>query len=119
VLCLRTSKEDFLNIQRRLYAKGIISTVGYVGDHFEESRFFRDPLTHKGTGGAVQREFSLRLLRWEDHGPLLNNRKCDDLFIIGGPSCDSLNTVDVNVEHLAATSLKEVKYVMGVSNVYE
>jgi hypothetical protein len=27
--------------------------------------------------------------------------------------------VDVNVEHLAATSLKEVKYVMGVSNVYE
>lgn len=119
VLCLRTSKEDFLNIQHRLYTKGIVSAVGYVGDHFEESRFFREPLTHKGSGGAVQREFSLRLLRWEDHGTALNNRKCDDLFIIGEPGCDSLNTVDVNVEHLAATSLKEVKYVMGVSNVYE
>ncbi len=37
----------------------------------------------------------------------------------GSLYCDSLNTVDVNVEHLAATSLKEVKYIMGVSNVYE
>jgi hypothetical protein len=119
VLCLCTSKQDFLHIQRRLYVKGIISATGYIGDHFEESRFFRDPLTRKGTGGAVKREFSLRLLRWEDHSASLNNRKCDDLFIIGKPDCDSLNTVDVNVEHLAATSLKEVKYVMGVSNVYE
>jgi hypothetical protein len=50
---------------------------------------------------------------------VLNNRKCDDLFIIGEPHCDPLDTDDVNVEHLAATSLKEVKYAMGVSNVYE
>jgi len=119
VLCLCTSKEDFLRIQYRLFTKGIISTDGYIGEHFEESRFFRDPFTRKGAGGAVKREFSLRMLRWEDHGTVLNNRKCDDLFIIGEPGCDSLNTVDVNVEHLAATSLKEVKYVMGVSNVYE
>jgi hypothetical protein len=59
------------------------------------------------------------MLRWEDHGAVLNNRKCDDLFMLGEPGCDSINTVDVNVEHLASTSLKEVKYVMGVSNVYE
>ncbi len=119
VLCLCTSKEDFLSIQYRLFTKGIISTDGYIGEHFEESRFFRDPFTSKGAGGAVKREFSLRMLRWEDHGEVLNNRKCDDLYIIGEPGCDSLNTADVNVEHLAATSLKEVKYVMGVSNVYE
>jgi hypothetical protein len=119
VLCLCTSREAFLRIQYRLFAKGIISTDGYIGEHFEESRFFRDPFTSKGAGGAVKREFSLRMLRWEDHGTVLNNRKCDDLFIIGERGCDSLNTVDVNVEHLAATSLKEVKYVMGVSNVYE
>jgi hypothetical protein len=119
VLCLCTSKEDFLSIQHRLFTKGIISTDGYIGEHFEESLFFRDPFTSKGAGGAVKREFSLRMLRWEDHGAVLNNRKCDDLFIIGESGCDSLTTVDVNVEHLAATSLKEVKYVMGVSNVYE
>jgi hypothetical protein len=119
VLCLCTSEQDFRNIQYRLYAKGIISTDGYIGGHFDEPLFFRDPLSRKGAGGAIKREFSLRLLRWQDHGTVLNHRKCDDLFIIGEPNCDSLRTVDVNVEHLAATSLKEVKYVMGVSNVYE
>jgi hypothetical protein len=119
VLCLCTSKEALLSVQYRLFAKGIISTDGYIGGHFEESRFFRDPFTSRGANGAVKREFSLRMLRWEDHGAVLNNRKCDDLFIIGEPDCNSLNIVDVNVEHLAAPSLKEVKYVMGVSNVYE
>lgn len=118
-LCLCTSEEDFKSIQYRLHTKGIISTDGYVGDHFDESWFFRDPLSCKGTGRTIRREFSLRLLRWQDHGTVLNNRKCDDLFIIGEPRCDPLNTDDVNVEHIAATSLKEVKYVLGVSNVYE
>jgi hypothetical protein len=119
LLCLCTSEENFKSVQYRLYAKGIISSVGYIGEHFEESRFFREPLTSRGAGGGVKREFSIRLLRWEDHGVVLNNRKCDDLFIIGEPDCGSLNTADVNVEHLGATSLKEVKYVIGVSNVYE
>ena len=119
VLCLCTSKDDFQNIQYRLYQKGIISTDGYIGGHFDQSFFFRDPLFRKGAGGAISREFSLRLLRWEANDTELNHRKCDDLFIIGEPDCNSLNIVDVNVEHLAATSLKEVKYVMGVSNVYE
>lgn len=119
VLCLCTSRDDFQDIQSRLYAKGIICTDGYIGEHFEEPRFFRDPLSCKGAGGVITREFSLRLLRWEDHGVVLNNRKCDDLFIIGEADCAVLNTGDVNVERLAAASLKEIKYVMGVSNVYE
>lgn len=119
VLCLRTSNESFREIQYRLYTKGIISTDGYIGEHFDESWFFRDPLSHRGTGLTIKREFSLRLLRWESNGIVLNSRKCDDLFIIGTCDCDKLDTVDVNVEHLAASSLKEIKYVMGVSNVYE
>lgn len=119
VLCLCTSRDDFRDIQYRLYAKGIVSTDGYIGEHFDESRFFRDPLSSVGRGCAIKREFSLRLLRWEEHGAVLNNRKCDDLFIIGESECGSLNTSDVNVERLASTSLKEIKYVMGVSNVYE
>lgn len=119
VLCLRASKESSREIQYRLYTKGIISTDGYIGDHFDESWFFRDPLCRRSTGSTIKREFSLRLLHWEDHGTVLNSRKCDDLFIIGTSDCDTLDTVDVNVEHLAAPSLKEIKYVMGVSNVYE
>ena len=119
VFCLCTSEEDFQKTQYRLYQKGIISTDGYVGGHFDESRFFRNPLNCKGDQGKIQREFALRLLRWEDHKDLLNKRKCDDLFIIGEHEYGTMDTVDVNVEYLEATTLKEVKYVMGVSNVYE
>lgn len=119
VLCLRTTADGFQDIQYRLFQKGIVSIDGYIGGHFDESYFFRDPLSRKETGVAIRREFSLRLLRWEDHAPVLDKRKCDDLFIIGEFDFQSLNTVDVNVEHLATTSLKDVKYVLGVSNVYE
>ncbi len=119
VLCLCASLVDVQDIQHRLFSKGIIATDGYIGTHFEEAFFFREPLFSKGTGGIPQREFSLRIMSWDDHGTVLNNRKCDDLFIIGEPECDSLDKADVNMEHLAATTIKEVKYVMGVSSVYE
>jgi hypothetical protein len=114
VMCLCTIEGDLSEVIRRLYAKGIISTDGYIGGTFDETLFFREPISAKG-----KREFGVRMLRWEDHGPILNSRKCDDLFLIGEPPCDALNKVDINVEHLAATTLKEVKYLVGVSNVYE
>ena len=119
VLCLCANREEIQDIQRRLYAKGIVAIDGYVGAQFEESFFFRAPLSSKGAGGKVQREFALRILSWDAHGTVLNNRKCDDLFVIGDPACCSLDTADVNVERLAGVTMKEIKYVMGVSNVYE
>lgn len=118
VFCLCTTEENFLDVQYRLYQKGIVSESGFIADHFEESRFFREPFSRKGANGKIEHDFSLRLLRWEDHSTVLNNRKCDELFIIGEPN-HNLNMADVNAEHLAAQSLKEVKYIIGVSNVYE
>ena len=119
VLCLFAKREDVQNVQHRLFAKGIVATDGYVGTQFEESFFFREPLSARGTGGKIQREFALRILSWNDQGKILNGRKCDDLFVIGEPDCAALDTGDVNVERLAGTTIKELKYVMGVSNVYE
>ena len=122
VLCLCSGRDMIQDIQRRLFAKGIVADDGYVGGEFQESRFFRDPLFEKKSGGGVHPEFHLRILSWDDHdkhGGVLNNSKCDDIFIIGEPDCDSLDTVDVTVERLAGATLKEVKYVMGISNAYE
>jgi hypothetical protein len=119
ILCLCANRSEIQEIQHRLYAKGIVATDGYVGAQFEESFFFREPLVSKGAGGKVKREFTVRILNWDDYGKMLNNRKCDDLFIIGEPDCDSLDKVDVNVERLAGATMKEIKYIMGVSNVYE
>ncbi|MCE8027694.1 hypothetical protein HOP54_03200 [Halomonas daqingensis] len=119
IICLAANRSEIQEIQHRLYLKGIVATDGYMGRQFEESFFFRDPLASKGTGSEVKREFSLRILSFSEHGKILNNRKCDDLFIIGDPDCDDLDTVDINVERLAGATIKEIKYVMGVSNVYE
>ncbi len=119
ILCLCANRSEILDVQRRLYAKGVVSNDGYIGGQFEGSHFFREPLSGKGSGGKVKREFNLRILSWDDHGKMLNDRKCDDLFIVGEPDCSALDTMDVNVERLAGATLKEVKYIMGLSNVYE
>lgn len=119
LLCISTSEDDFSKVQYRLFQKGIISTDGYIGAHFDESRLFRDPLICKEGRSSLKREFSLRLVRWEVNKEVLNKRKCDDLFVIGEPDCSCINTSDINVENLPVTSLKEIKYVLGVSNDYE
>lgn len=119
ILCICVNRSEIQEIQHRLYLKGIPTTDGYIGGQFEESYFFREPLCSKGSRGEMKREFSIRILSWGDHGKVLNDRKCDDLFIIGEPDCNALDTVDVNVERLAGATMKEIKYVMGVSNVYE
>lgn len=119
VLCLFTNRSGIQDIQHRLYTKGIVTTDGYVGTRFEEAHFFREPFFVKGTGGTVQREFALRVTNWADHGSVLNNRKCDDLFILGDPDCGALDTIDVNVERLSGATIKEIKYVLGVSDAYE
>ncbi len=119
VLCLCSQRDEIQDIQRRLFSKGIVADDGYIGGAFQESRFFREPISSKKAGGGLYREFALRILSWDDHGGMLNNKKCDDLFIIGEVDCNALDTVDVNVERLSGATMKEIKYVMGVSNVYE
>ncbi len=118
LLCLDTKEETFRDIQIRLYKKGIVSNDGYVGNHFVESYFFRDPMSRKETHKGIQREFSLRILQWENRN-ILDIHKGDDLFVLGTGDFSDLNTIDVNVEILATHTLKEIKYLLGVSNVYE
>ena len=118
LFCLSVTKDKLNDIESRLYKAGIKTSTGYRGGEFEESDFFREPLC-KSAKGQTEREFHLRLLRSEDHLVLLNSQRCDDLFILGEPDISLLKTEDVNVEHLAITSFKEVEYLMGVGNVYE
>jgi hypothetical protein len=119
VLCIRAGRTEVQEIQRRLFAKGIVAEDGYVGGQFQESRFFREPMIHRSPSGKIIREFTLRIVSWHDHGSVLNSKKCDDLFVIGEPTYESLNTEDVNVERLSGATMKEIRYVMGVSDVCE
>jgi len=118
LFCLGVTRDQLKSIESRLFQVGIKSSNGFRGDQFDETDFFREPLC-KAKNGEITREFHLRLIGLEDYLGLSNNRKCDDLFILGEPGFSSLKTKDVNVEHLATTSIKEVAYLVGVSNVYE
>ncbi|MHC2067366.1 hypothetical protein ACYFX5_07835 [Bremerella sp. T1] len=118
VMCLRADHATIQQIKHRLYKKGILVTDGYIGPEFEAAHFFRDPLVAKEVGGTPKREFSLRILSW-DHCRHMNNRKCDDVFIIGDLDISPLDTKDVNVERLAGATVKEVEFILGISNVYE
>ncbi|HEX2950725.1 MAG TPA: hypothetical protein VHV83_14350 [Armatimonadota bacterium] len=119
VLCIFASYEDMQEIRHRLYKKRIDTNDGYIGLHFEEDAFFRDPINGRDVNGNIDREFALRIINRDHYLNVFNSRKCDDLFLLGDISCDSLDTVDVNVERLTGVTFKEIKYVMGVSNVYE
>lgn len=103
----------------RLFQKGIVADDGYVGTQFYEARFFRAPMVRKDSGLGLQREFLLRILRFEDHALLLNQRKCDDLFVLGSDDVAPIELVDINVETFSGVSFREFKYMLGVSNAYE
>ena len=75
-------------------------------------------MVSKVTGQEVKREFRTRLLRLEPDHKLLDEHKCDDLFIIGDQTWEEFDPIDINVEHLAASQFNEIRYVLGVSDVF-
>lgn len=120
LLCLDSSEDVFRDIQLRLHKRGVISTDGFVGRQFVESNFFREPMVDSGRGSSeLRREFHLRLMRWEANANVLAQHKGHDLFIIGENRYSELDTQDVCVEVLESSSLREVAYVMGVSETHD
>lgn len=120
MLCLMTQKEQAKQIQLRLELKGVICNDGVIaGIQFDESRFFKEPIVKKPRGSEAQREFDIRIICWADAIPTINNKKADDIFIVAASIPDELDTRDINIELLSTRSLTEIKYVMGISNVFE
>ena len=120
LFCLDTTEDIFRDIQLRLHRKGVVANDGYVGRQFDTTYFFRQPLIQKGRmNGDVRREFNLRLLRWEGNGAALAQQKSDDLFIIGTNRYAAIDTKDVCVEVLEASSVKEIAFITGVNHTYE
>jgi hypothetical protein len=113
LFCLKTTEQIFRDVQSRLYKKGIVSTDGYFGDNFFEDHFLRKfKYSNRGS------EFSIRLLRWRNL-ETINRYKGDDIFILGSGHYNDWDSNDVNIEVLGSQSIKEIKYILGISYVYE
>jgi hypothetical protein len=118
VFCVNVDETSLKSIQNRLMQKEIVANTGVDGDVFREERFFREPLILKKEG-VMRREFSIRLMGFGGNKGALNNKKGDDLFVLGVGGYDGFDVKDVNVENLETSSIAEIKYLMGLSDVYE
>jgi len=116
LFCLDCSIDAFKDINLRLYKKDIKVNNGYIIDgHWDEKAFFREPIVNKNN-----KEFLIRLMHHSSNDiAVLNKYKCDDLFIIGDCNIEGLEQQDITIESLELNKIQQVKYVMGMSNVYE
>lgn len=113
VFVLNVSRDAFDDIGDRLVGKDVMPNLGRPVKTFFEALFFREPLVIKD-----KKEFSLRLIRWDDYKGLNLISKADDLFVIGDGNISGIDVKDTNIEMLGSEKFEEIKYMMGISNAY-
>lgn len=113
LFAINVSANSFDDIAERLVGKDISINHGRPAKSFVEANFFREPMAQK-----EKKEFSLRIILWDDYKKLATKTKADDLFIIGDGGVDDLDTKDVNLEILEAERFEEIKFMLGISNAY-
>jgi hypothetical protein len=116
LFCLDCPDEVFSDIRYRLHQKGILVEDGMIGTVFDEQRFFRDPMTRKLSQQDMEREFHVRLIRYANYFAVVNRKKGDDLFIISNKDYENLDILDICVERLNVSQLKEASFLIGVSH---
>ncbi len=113
LFALDVPQNVFDEVAERLVAKDVIPNHGYPVKNFSETYFLREPMVTK-----EKKEFSLRLIRWDDYIHIKVKSKADDLFVIGHGDITNLDVKDVNLEILDAENFNEIRYVMGIDNAY-
>ncbi|MED3949882.1 MULTISPECIES: hypothetical protein [Priestia] len=119
IFCLDCSLEMFNNIRVRLYRKQIKINDGFVADIFDKGKFITDPVRGRIAKGLYT-EFHLKLLRYSDEAiNILNENKCEDFFVFMERVPESLDIEDINIEHISLNEFEKIKFIMGMSDVYE
>ncbi|EDM83335.1 hypothetical protein [Limnobacter sp. MED105] len=113
LFALDIPQNKFDEIAERLVEKDVVPNLGRPVKTFAETHFFREPMVQKD-----KKEFVLRLIRWEDYKKLTHKVKADDFFVIGHGDTTGIDTKDINLEVLGAEKFDEIRYLMGISNVY-
>lgn len=120
LFCLDIDETAFEEIQMRIYKKGFIPNDGRIGKMFTTSHFFRKPITQRNSiTKNIEREFSLRILRWQNSHDLLNHQTCDDLFVLGKSTYHGISEQDINLEILDTFSIPEIRFILHLSNTYD
>lgn len=113
LFALDVPQNAFDEIAERLITKDVMPNHGRPVKQFSETYFFREPMIIKD-----QKEFALRLIRWDDYKNIPHKTKADDLFVIGHGDITGMDIKDVNLAVLDVEKFDEIRYVMGIDNVY-
>ena len=118
IFCIKTDNQNLIpQIESRLYLKGLKYQNGLKGNDFFQKEFLREPtiITTK-----TWREYQLRICNYNiDSAKAINSKKSDDLFIIGKEDFKEIDTQDINVEFLEVSNLKELQYLLMLTDNFE
>lgn len=116
LFCFDLDNITVIEMQGRLYRKGIIANIGSIGGCFDDSYFLKEPMISRSKSGNITREFDLRLASWDCVKKIMSKFSADDIFFIGDTDLTEVAFEDVNAEYLSGTSMQEIKYLFGVKN---
>lgn len=109
IYILDYNKEQFDELQIRLFQKGIKVHTGYVGDRFFKEKFMEEPQKNYKSGWI---EFNLRIsINEPDAFLALEDNKPDDLFL-SPKKRPNLDYSDINVEEVFVNKIRDLKYIL-------
>ncbi|MFD4707153.1 hypothetical protein ACFWM3_20115 [Gottfriedia sp. NPDC058432] len=120
IFCIECSEEVFHSIRVRLHKKNVKFNDGLVTDaFFDKNKFLIDPVRAK-IGKSLYVEFLLKLKRYDSNIlGILNEYKCDDFFVFNETVPEELDLQDINLEQVDLKDIKQIRYIMGMSESYE
>lgn len=118
IFCIKTDNESLRpEIESRLHKKGLKFQNGLKGNDFFQEEFQKKPEIIENRNW---REFQLRICNYNDDTvKALNSKKSDDLFIIGKEDFKEIDTQDINIETLQISNLKELQYLLMLTDNFE
>ena len=86
--------------------------TGFIGKKFELKEFLREP---RGDDSDV--DFNLRICNYNSEiANAINEKKCDDLFIVSDENYKKIDRVDVSEEFIKVSKFSEIKFLLKLSN---
>jgi hypothetical protein len=116
LFCFDCKQSLFEDICRRLISKKIKINDGILVGTFDKQYFLRDPITNPS---KKLREFDLRITTLDTAKNILNEKICDDLYLVSPHDNPDINPLDVNVERLAVKNFKELRYLFWMDSNYD
>lgn len=118
IFALDVDSDELLEIEERLFRKGVRAWKGVVGRSLDENLFYKEPL-RGGSRGSPEIEFHARIVSIKDQPGILNFRKCDDLYVVADDVPPDIDSADINVVMVGTDSFSQLSFVLGMRDGYE